>query len=905
MTATSQVSLTTARISAKAAWGCWLVKALVMLTALAPLSITTGAASAAESAPARWSVAIDRGDLSDALAQLAQQVGVDLARFSDVDSGRIVVGPVRGELTREEALEQLLRDTGLAYRFVNAHTVAIVHGVCVPDSTTGTPTAEQPGGDVMNTNITSTVGAVPGPSRLWTWVVGVLGGDRSRTARRSARARAAAVAVLCGSMGLAAGPRVQAAEPPSSDGLVSLEEVTVTAQRREENAQKVPISIDIVSGDDAELRGATNIQTLSATIPNLTNTGSFYSHTYIRGVGATNGSPNNEPSAATYIDGVYMPSSFALFGSFNNIERVEVLKGPQGTLFGRNTTGGVVQIITADPKHEFGGQFEVGLANYDTINSQAYVTGGVTDKLAADVSVMYENQGSGWGRNLTRNIEIYKHRNVAARSKWLYTPSEATRINVALDYVTFDFSSGLAMLPGSINPADATITYAGRFNAYGDPTVHHAEQRGVSARVDHDFSAVHGASITAYRHVEGYEFHDNDRVPARRSYVQAYNFADYVMQEFQLSNLNPGKVTWLVGAFLYGNLVDANNPRIETGTTVTPGQYREVYGRQKTRSYSGYGQATADVFTDTKLTLGLRYTKEDLTEDGKYLNAAKQLINGSPFNSTTSYNPWTWRVALDRQFRPDVLGYVSYNHGFKSGGYNLPTPERAQFLPETLDAYEMGGGGGGGGGLKSEVMDHRLRLNAALFYYDYKNIQVTIVPGGSGQIFTNAAAARNYGLDANLEFAATDHVTLSAGLGLLDAKYKDYPSAQGFTASGAAINLANASGKSLPFAPPVSGFVGASYRVPISTGEIRASANVAYSGRYFISPVEVPVMAGYYNIGAAVEWRSQADKPLGVRLWGRNLSDSYIASGTTSSSGGWYSSYSAPRTFGVTLLKDF
>ena len=202
-------------------------------------------------------------------------------------------------------------------------------------------------------------------------------------------------------------------------------------------------------------------------------------------------------------------------------------------------------------------------------------------------------------------------------------------------------------------------------------------------------------------------------------------------------------------------------------------------------------------------------------------------------------------------------------------------------------------------------MEHRLRLNAAVFYYDYKDIQVIIVPGNAGQIFTNAAAARNYGLDANLEFAATERLTLSAGVGLLNAKYNDYPNAQGFTAGGVAINLANAAGRSLPYAPPFSGFVSSSWRRPTASGEFRVSLNVAYNEHYYISPVEVPEMPDYYNVGAAVEWRSPAVKPLAVRLWGRNLANAYIASGTTTSSGGWYSSYGAPRTVGLTLTREF
>ncbi len=174
-----------------------------------------------------------------------------------------------------------------------------------------------------------------------------------------------------------------------------------------------------------------------------------------------------------------------------------------------------------------------------------------------------------------------------------------------------------------------------------------------------------------------------------------------------------------------------------------------------------------------------------------------------PAAGQISSHPLTWRVALDRQFTPDVLGYVSYNRGFKSGGYNLSSVSATPFNPETLDAYETG--------IKSEFLDHRVRLNLAAFYYNFRNIQVVTVPGNGIQIFTNAAAARNYGLDASLDFAATSHLTLSTGVGLLSAKYTDYPNARTNDMFGNVIIVPNAKGNYLASAPPLTGFVTASY----------------------------------------------------------------------------------------------
>jgi iron complex outermembrane receptor protein len=294
--------------------------------------------------------------------------------------------------------------------------------------------------------------------------------------------------------------------------------------------------------------------------------------------------------------------------------------------------------------------------------------------------------------------------------------------------------------------------------------------------------------------------------------------------------------------------------------------------------------------------LGLRYTDETQTLIGAYQNQAGALIMGAPFNNQITYHPWTYRAALDHQFTSDILGYASFDHGFKSGGYNAITPNTAPFLPETLNAYEVG--------MKSEFAS-RVRFNIAAFYYDYRNIQIAIVPGGSGQIFTNAGHARNYGTDANLDIIASQNLKFSIGAGYLNAKYLQYLNAQGFTALGAAINIPNAAGRFLSFAPEASGNVSATYTLPTSVGTFAFDANVAYQSHYYISPAEVPVIPARALLASSIEWTADGNRPWGIRVWGRNLTNQYVGAGITSSSGGWYATYSEPRVFGVDLTKKF
>jgi iron complex outermembrane receptor protein len=693
---------------------------------------------------------------------------------------------------------------------------------------------------------------------------------------------------------LSVSPRVMAVEAGGAADTGALEEVTVTAQRRSENLQRVPIAVDTVSGQDALERGTNSIQSLPATIPNLAfTTSGLFTNTYIRGVGDTSASPNNEPSAAVYVDGVYNPSPYAMTSlAFNNIQQIEVLKGPQGTLFGRNATAGVIQILTPDPKQQFGGKADVGYANFNTPSADFYVTGGVTDKLSGDLSLYYLNLINGYGHDLTTGTPTFRQRNEAARSKWLYTPFETTKIRFTADWGKFD-SDGLnaQFAPNSIPP------YAGRYNTVGTPTKIHITQWGASVRVDQDIGELlHGVSISSWRSVDGGSFVDNDlQAPVYNQLDQHFD-SNYWTEELQLTNQTPGRVNWLVGAFYYGNQVFGADPWRQFGSKVAGG-FRAFNAVQDTASGSLFAQATADVGWDTKLTLGARYTYETLTTYGRIQNSTGAIITGGgPFRQQIKSTPMTYRFALDHQFTTDLLGYVSYNKGFKSGGFNLASPGSAPFFPEHVDAYEAG--------FKSEFLNHRVRANVAGFYYHYTDLQVAVLLGGA-QLFENAAAARNYGLDSTLDVAATEHLTLSAGLGLLNAKYISYPGARGFSPLGVQTLIPNAKGADLPFAPAVTGFVSASYRIPTAIGVFKPTANVSYNDVSYVTPDMAFRRPTYTMVTASVEWRSPGDQSLAVRLWGKNLNNAEYALFASESALGWYRGEGPPRTYGITIEKDF
>jgi iron complex outermembrane recepter protein len=710
----------------------------------------------------------------------------------------------------------------------------------------------------------------------------------------------AVLMALAAARATADSPQTVGSEQPQQSSEVSapmLSEVTVTAQHVVENSQNVPIPITTVTPAQMQVSGAVSFKTLSDAVPSITTPGTFWANSYIRGVGTDSASPNVEPAVATYIDDVYEPSSYGLAGmAFTDISQISVLKGPQGTLFGRNTTGGVIQITTEDPQEQFGGHASLGFGNYDTVEAKSYVTGGLTNDLAADLGVVYNIQGEGWGYDPPFDRRIDWQHDVAARSKWVYRPSDTTKVTTAFDYTNFT-SDGAnnQLLPGSFAPVEKTVTFPGNYNCLCIPNVGDVQQYSGALTIDQQFGALEGVSISSYRNVSGQWSSDSDNVPQLYDISVNKNDADYVTQEFRLRNAHPGRIRWQVGAFFFG----ANShldPQATEGTKVAQDGYEAAFGNQTTRSSSLFGQATGEITADTHLTVGLRYTDETLKGYSWSSNALGAIYSG-PFYGKIISKPWTYRAALDHQFTSNLLGYVSYDHGFKGGGFNLSAPSAAPFFPEQLDAYQAG--------LKSEFLQHRVRLNVETFYYDFKNLQVTVVPGGGAQIDTNAASARNYGLDGDLDFAATDHLTFSASASYLKAYYVSYPDAEGFTALGKPILLANAAGKELPYSPRFSGSLGGNYAMPTRIGEFKSSVSVSYQDAYVVSPTEEPVAPEYFLLNASVEWWSNADEPFGVRLWGRNLTNSYYIANLISSSNGWYGTYSAPRTYGVTLMKNF
>lgn len=686
-----------------------------------------------------------------------------------------------------------------------------------------------------------------------------------------------------------------ASEGQSSDGAgaaaPALQDIVVTAQRREERLQDVPIAVSAITGETLGNRGVTDVVALSRAIPGLVATQPTPAPLiFLRGVGSNAANPNDEASVATYVDGVYMASPFANVMEFNNVERVEVLKGPQGTLFGRNATGGVIQIITREPGRDPTAELKLGYGSYETINGSLYASTPLAQDAAIDLAVQFKDQNKGFGRNVTLDREVHEGSSFGIRSKLVFEPGDTTKIRLAGDYGRNRNSFADFRLPPGVLGVNGVPTAQGQDTSTNIFNSVEAKQWGVSLRVDQEIGSLDFTSISAYRKSYGSYTFDPDATALNVLDGYLGQRQHNVSQEFQLANSSPG-LQWLVGLFYYNNYAAYVNTRL-AGLAFAPLTSIDPEGAQRTKSLAAYGQATATIVPELDLTLGLRYTHERQTFDGA-INAigfvAPKLKQG--------YDRLTWRSALDYKFSEQVHAYVSYNRGIKSGGFDLLSPGVPGYAPEVLDSYEAG--------LKSELLDRRLRANFAVFQYDYKDIQVQSIVVGT-VVTTNAASARIRGFEAELQAVPITNLTITGSLQILHGRYRDFPNAISYPSSpfGTGPTVIDASGKDTVRSPDYTWNVGASYRIPTSIGEFQLSGDLSYNDGFYFAPDNNFRQRSYTVANATLGWESP-NGGFGLTAWVRNLTDaSYLAHGVPGSFGD-LSISAPPRTYGATASVKF
>jgi iron complex outermembrane recepter protein len=686
-----------------------------------------------------------------------------------------------------------------------------------------------------------------------------------------------------------------------------LEAVIVTAQRRSENLQTTPLTVTVASGTELLNEGVADTASLSLAVPGLSYTLSGFSATpFIRGVGTTTSAAGAEASVATYIDGVYLSSPNASLFELNNIDRIEVLKGPQGTLFGRNATGGVIQIITKDPSSTPSADIQVGYANYATSSASFYGTTGLGEGVAMNLTAYGTNQANGWGTDLTTGQPTFTRHDFGGRSKVLWVPAAGTRIIIAVDYNSARNENGLGwhVVPPGIGIGGVT-RYHGFYDTYDNPNDSwDVSQTGLSVTAAQDLPVARLINITSWRYVKGAELFDEDATPLEVVAADSLQHAKTITEELHLLSKDDALFPWISGIYYFHDRSDYD-PVSLTGLFVAPLDGTQIRSALKSESYAAFGQVTPQIATNTHLTLGARITKDERAVTGSTLGlAGSEPIPLGTASQSTSWSKVTWRAALDHQFTPGLMAYISDDRGFKSGLYNSLTYSSPPVRPETLDAYQFG--------VKTEFDQHRLRLNAAGFYYDYKDIQVQEVITGAVEL-TNAAAARMKGMDVDLTFLPIDTLTLRGGFEWMSGHYTSFENAQfvsptlgpsGDPVGGNTQTVGNATDFDTVRTPKRTGTVSAAYRVSVPGGNLEFVISDYYNSGFAWDPDNRLRQSSYDILNASVDW-GVASSAWGIRLWGRNLTRTQYCAFETASALNDACSPAPPRTYGMTLSARF
>jgi iron complex outermembrane receptor protein len=715
---------------------------------------------------------------------------------------------------------------------------------------------------------------------------------------------------------------------PTNEGL---SEIVVTATRREEKLKDVPISVSVLSTDQINDLGLTSSQNVALLTPGLTFSSQvLYGLPYIRGVGSSLTTLGTESSVALYIDGVYQALESSLVQNLDDIERIEVLKGPQGALYGRNATGGAINIVTKAPESGFTGSFEETVGNYNLREEKINVSGG-TETLSASFSGFLRKH-DGYYTNLLTGDRVENENDYGGLFKVRWRISDTNTLTVAVDSSNTEGDVGaFASQLGTNNVLASSIPGA---KYTGAPL---ETYEGEEARIaGNNWQRTRGGSAVWLSEFQDFDLHvtaglrgadQASAVDPAASSVPLIFFAiegprdnPTPAQTFHMWSVEPlltskgnDAISWLAGGLFYR---DGGHLYV---TIDVPTQYaQETNDNAETEAYAGYAQGTYHFGNDNRWSAvaGLRYSDEKKT-----IYSATQFLYLGGYEAGTA-TPATAFPNQDKSW-DDVTGSASLSYdfgstnvygrwaqGFKSGAYNLNDPSQGPVNPEKINSFELG--------VKSTLDDGHLELAAAVFYYDYKNLQLAVIDSATGGAFEeNAANARIKGAEFNARALPISNLQVQFGLSLLQAKYTNFPNASvsapcadyGLaipenctpgTAPVADVPAPNLSGKEMVDAPKVSGDVAVVYTIPVSFGKFDISALANYSGLYYFDAANRLTQNSYTVANGSVTYHPQSDRWFG-RIWANNFTNSHYLSYDSSTAFGDFGHWADPRTFGVTL----
>jgi iron complex outermembrane receptor protein len=694
----------------------------------------------------------------------------------------------------------------------------------------------------------------------------------------------------------------------AQDGSAEVGEVVVTAQKRSERLLDVPMSVSATSGEQLTAAGISSTGDLQQVTPGLVTVNNGLAFTpAIRGISSVGTSPGDETNVAVYLDDVYLGAPLAGLFDLKDIERVEVLKGPQGTLFGRNATGGAIRIVTKAPSFDSSVEVSADYGfKFDRVKIGAYVTGPITDQVAGSLNLFYLND-DGYVKGVgprAAGKRYAKADNYAIRGKLLFKPSETFQATLAADYSYRNDNSVFILVPQNgmnVNRSNPAAVIARPFE-YSGGTEPIVKVESYSASLDAVWEAsedVTVRSISAYRQAKGLYQPDADRTNLALSGLRLPQRQETLSQEFNVSGPTDARWSWLLGGYLYYS--DAGNPYFNsyvgdapTGTIVA--SFRDTV---RTHSYAAFADLTFNATEQLHFTAGARYTTE--SKRMKF----RDLIRAAGLRTATDNTTWkspTFRGVVRYDIAPDFNVYASVSNGFKSGVYNAYALPPIPVEPEKITAVEIGAKGRFNG----------ITVTAAAFGYAYKNIQVqgqTLLGQAWVVTLANAARAKIRGYEISANGPLGDHLSFDIGYsGLPRAKYTEFTQAQVFipNATGGATNVVpfDASGSRVIRSPKHQVNARLTYTNEIADGDFAATVAYTYNDGFYWQPANLSKQGAYGVVNARVSWTDPNDQ-VTYSVWAENLTDVLYSINTSSGGVGISDAYAAPRLIGVGITAKF
>ena len=706
----------------------------------------------------------------------------------------------------------------------------------------------------------------------------------------------------------------------AAEGPATVDEIVVTAMKRGENLQDIPASISAVSAKALQDRGVSDIKDIANLVPNL-NWGEHFGSAMItiRGVGSTVDSGITEPTVATYVDGVFLPRSTMSSLRAVDLDRVEVLRGPQGTLYGRNATGGAINFVSMAPSHDFTAEVNVGGGSRSAFGVSGYVSGPIARGVYGRLSAGHDEQ-DGYVDIVNTGQKIGGTNVDYVRGALRLEPTDNLSIDLSARYERNKAANGwqqlfnLTVLPTAGQTTDvnrivadqpfAADTRTAVFGGTVNWTINdHLSLRSITSYVNHSSKVSVDADTTI---LDGFNTVDFNR--PSRSYAQEFNLIG-----------DHDRFKWILGAYYFHERAGNALP-LRLGAVFAPGfgvpvdtVLTQSVGTT-TESFAVFGDGTYSITDRLRINLGLRFNHETkdfsqysfLTIPG--VSSPIPLVAAfaaGPVDSSTKTNKLLPKISLQYDLADDVNLYAQFSKGFKSGGQNLEggtglaVGVAGFYRPEQINAYEVG--------LKSRFFDRRVTANLAVFYYDYSNLQVTITRPPTTTVVQNADAII-YGLEGEFAWAATDHLKLDAAVTLTHARFDGF---SGFDDANPGLGVQSLDGARLPHAPDYTLKAGAEYSFDLGHplfNTLTLRGDVSYSDdvvlRYFGTPNDTQDGYTLGNLSARLE---DEDKNTALRVFVNNVGNEHYKQNIAyiGAIGAFVGNYAAPRTWGVQLSRKF